>query len=65
MKTTQQIVGLPVISISDGNEIGMVKNVIINAAKGTVDFFVIDSGGGLWREVLFLPEGFLASVSMH
>lgn len=44
MKTTQQIVGLPVISISDGNEIGMVKNVIINAAKGTVDFFVIDSG---------------------
>ena len=25
MKTTQQIVGLPVISISDGNEIGMVK----------------------------------------
>lgn len=44
MKTTQQIVGMPVISISDGNEIGMVKNVIINAAKGTVDFFVIDSG---------------------
>jgi uncharacterized protein YrrD len=44
MKTTQQIVGLTVISISDGNEIGMVKNVIINAAKGTVDFFVIDSG---------------------
>ncbi|HPU22374.1 MAG TPA: PRC-barrel domain-containing protein [Thermoclostridium caenicola] len=44
MKTTQQIIGMPVISISDGNEIGMVKNVIINAAKGTVDFFVIDSG---------------------
>ena len=44
MKTTQQIVGLPVISISDGNEIGKVKNVIINAAKGTVDFFIIDSG---------------------
>jgi len=44
MKTTQQNIGMPVISISDGNEIGMVKNVIINAAKGTVDFFVIDSG---------------------
>jgi uncharacterized protein YrrD len=44
MKTAQQIIGLPVISISDGNEIGKVKNVIINAAKGTVDFFIIDSG---------------------
>lgn len=44
MKTSQQIIGLPVVSISDGNEIGKVKNVIINAVKGTVDFFVIDSG---------------------
>ncbi|NLU52487.1 MAG: hypothetical protein GXX10_06455 [Clostridiaceae bacterium] len=44
MKTAQQIIGLPVVSIFDGNEIGKVKNVIINAAKGTIDFFVIDSG---------------------
>ncbi len=43
MKTSQQIIGLPVVSISDGNEIGKVKNVMINAVKGTVDFFVIDS----------------------
>ena len=44
MKTTQQIIGLPVVSIFDGNEIGKVKNVIINASNGTIDFFVIDSG---------------------
>ncbi len=44
MKSAQQIIGMPVISISDGNEIGKVKNVIINAAKGTVDFFIIESG---------------------
>lgn len=44
MKTAQQIIGLPVVSILDGNEIGKVKNVIINASKGTIDFFVIDSG---------------------
>lgn len=44
MKTAQQIIGLPVVSIFDGNEIGKVKNVIINASKGTIDFFVIDSG---------------------
>jgi len=43
MKTSQQIIGLPVVSISDGNEIGKVKNIMINAVKGTVDFFVIDS----------------------
>lgn len=39
MKTAQQIIGLPVVSIFDGNEIGKVKNVIINASKGTIDFF--------------------------
>lgn len=44
MKTAQQIIGLPVVSIFDGNEIGKVKNVIINASEGTVDFFIIDSG---------------------
>ncbi len=44
MKTAQQIIGLPVVSIFDGNEIGKVKNIIINASKGTIDFFVIDSG---------------------
>ena len=32
MKTAQQIIGLPVVSIIDGNEIGKVKNVI-NALK--------------------------------
>ncbi len=44
MKTAQQIIGLPVVSIFDGNEIGKVKSVIINASKGTIDFFIIDSG---------------------
>ena len=44
MKTAQQIIGLPVVSIIDGNEIGKVKNVIVNSSKGTIDFFVIDSG---------------------
>ena len=43
MKTSQQVIGLPVISITDGNEIGRVKRLMINPAKGAVDFFVIDS----------------------
>lgn len=44
MKTSQQVIGLPVISISDGIEIGNVKNAIVNATRGTVDYFVVDSG---------------------
>lgn len=44
MKKSQQIVGLPIISISDGNEVGKVKNIIINSEKGTIDYFVVDSG---------------------
>jgi len=44
MKKTQEIIGLPIISISDGIEVGKVKNVITNAEKGAVDYLVVDSG---------------------
>jgi uncharacterized protein YrrD len=35
---------LPIISIAEGNEVGKVKNIVINADKGTIDYFVVDSG---------------------
>jgi len=44
MKKSQQIIGLPIISIAEGNEVGKVKNIVINADKGTIDYFVVDSG---------------------
>lgn len=44
MKKTQEIIGLPIISISDGMEVGKVKSLIINADKGAVDYIVVDSG---------------------
>jgi len=44
MKKSQQIIGLPIISISDGNEVGKVKNIVLNAENGTIDYFVVDSG---------------------
>lgn len=44
MKRSQQIIGLPIISISDGNEVGKVKNIIINADRGSIDYFVVDCG---------------------
>jgi uncharacterized protein YrrD len=44
MKKTQKILGLPIISISDGMEAGRVKSIIINADKGAIDYIVVDSG---------------------
>lgn len=43
MKTSQQIIGLPVVSITDGNEIGRVKALMIHAAMGKADFLILDS----------------------
>lgn len=44
MKKTHDILGLPIISISDGIEVGKVKNIIINAEKGAIDYVVVESG---------------------
>ena len=44
MKTTKEIVGLPLISISDGIEVGYVKDLIVNAEKGAIEYLIIDSG---------------------
>ncbi len=44
MKKTQEILGLPIISISDGMEVGRVKSIIVNADKGAIDYIVVDSG---------------------
>lgn len=44
MKKTQEIIGLPIISITDGIEVGRVKNIITNASKGAIDYVVVDSG---------------------
>lgn len=44
MKKTQKILGLPIVSISDGLEVGRVKSIIINADRGAIDYIVVDSG---------------------
>jgi uncharacterized protein YrrD len=38
MKKSIEIIGLPIINISAGLEIGYVKSLVINPEKGTVDF---------------------------
>lgn len=42
MKRSIEIVGLPIISIIDGQEIGKVKSLVINPEKGSVDFLTIE-----------------------
>ena len=44
MKKTKEIIGLPVIDLSSGNEIGKVWDIILNGDKGVADFFIIDDG---------------------
>ncbi|MDP4093336.1 MAG: hypothetical protein Q8920_08245 [Bacillota bacterium] len=44
MKKTKEILGLPIISISDAVEKGKVKGIIVNAEKGAVDYIIVDSG---------------------
>lgn len=42
MKKSSQILGLPIISIADGSEVGTVKSLVINPDKGSIDFLTIE-----------------------
>ncbi|WP_018211498.1 PRC-barrel domain-containing protein [Desulfitobacterium hafniense] len=42
MKASVEIKGLRIISISEGTQVGTVKDFILNPQKGSLDFFVVD-----------------------
>ena len=42
MKTTKEILGLRIISIADGTQVGYVKDLLLNAQGGFLEFVVID-----------------------
>jgi uncharacterized protein YrrD len=44
MKKNSEIVGLKVISVTEGKELGVVKELVINPASGTVAALVVDDG---------------------
>lgn len=44
MKNSSELLGLKVVSISEGQELGIVKDLVVNPAGGTVAAFVIDDG---------------------
>ncbi|EMI10596.1 PRC-barrel domain-containing protein [Anoxybacillus gonensis] len=42
MKSSTQVIGLPVISIQNGVQLGQVKSLVVNPEKGTIDFLIVD-----------------------
>ncbi|MCL5289704.1 MAG: PRC-barrel domain-containing protein [Firmicutes bacterium] len=46
MKSSKQILGLPVLNIEEGKQIGEVKHLVLNPQRGTVDFLLV--GDGTW-----------------
>jgi uncharacterized protein YrrD len=42
MKRSNQFVGLPIISIADGAEVGHVKSLVVNPKEGMVDFLTVE-----------------------
>ncbi|MDR7073143.1 PRC-barrel domain-containing protein [Fictibacillus barbaricus] len=42
MKKSNQFLGLPIISIQDGTEVGHVKSLVVNPKQGTVDFLTVE-----------------------
>ncbi len=44
MKKTGEIIGLPIVSLVDGGEIGTVKSLVLNGAEGSIAAIVVDDG---------------------
>jgi len=42
LKKSQQVLGLPVLSIEEGKQIGIVKHLILNPEHGTVDYLLVE-----------------------
>lgn len=42
MKPTREIIGLRIISISDGTQVGVVKDLVLNPQEKTLDFMIVD-----------------------
>ena len=64
MKKTAEILGLPVISITEGKELGHVKELVVNAAAGTVAAIVVDDGKWYLGAKL-LPFGAVAGIGEY
>lgn len=64
MKKSTDILGLPVISIMEGKELGNVKNLVISPVNGTVAALVVDDGKW-YLEAKLLPFGSVAGLGEY
>lgn len=56
MKKSKEIVNSPVISIQEGQEVGIVKELIVNAEKKGVEFLLVEkSEGAREGEIMAIP----------
>lgn len=44
LKKTEQILGLPLITISDGKEMGVIRQLVINPEMGRIEFLLLNDG---------------------
>jgi len=56
MKSLNEIVGLPIISVLDGQEVGKIKGVIIGPESGIVKYIVIDDSSTFQIKVVALSS---------
>ncbi|SMC62417.1 PRC-barrel domain-containing protein [Sporomusa malonica] len=64
MKKSVEIVGQPIISITEGVEFGNVKELLINAANGTIEALVIDDAKWYYG-AKFLPFEAITALGEH
>ncbi|MFZ5640107.1 MAG: PRC-barrel domain-containing protein [Bacillota bacterium] len=64
MKRSEELLGLSVISIEDGKEVGVVRDLIVNPAERAVECLVVDKGSR-YQEVKILPFSMVEGVGEY
>lgn len=64
MKKSEELIGLSIISLNDGKEVGTVKDLIVNPEQGSVECLVVDDGTR-YLGVKLLPSKFIEGVGEY
>lgn len=65
MKKSVDIIGLPVVSITEGKEVGIVKRLVIDAAQGNVVALVVDDTPKWYLGARLLPMQAVAGIGEY
>ncbi len=64
MKRSEELLGLSIISIEDGKEVGTIRDLIVNPAERAVECLVVDNGSR-YQEVKILPFSLVEGVGEY